>query len=50
MLSSMKKKIRFQMFLSQEQKDYLEARASHFGIAIVEYLRRLVDADRERNR
>lgn len=46
----MKRKIRFQMFLSEEQRKYVEERSAYFGIALVDFIRRLIDADREKNK
>ena len=46
----MKRKIRFQMFLSEEQRKYVEQRAEYFGIARVEFVRRLIDADKEKQK
>ena len=39
---------RFQMFWSDFHREYVEQRAAHYGISTVEYLRRLIDQDREK--
>lgn len=41
--------IRFQMLWSPAHRDYVMNKAEHFGITPVEYLRRLIDLDRERD-
>ena len=45
-IGGMKRKIRFQMYLSEPQKRHIERCAARLGIAMVDYLRRLIDADK----
>lgn len=41
--------VRFSIFWSEQHRDWVKARAAHFGIPPVEYIRRLIDRDREQH-
>lgn len=48
-LAHMKKNFeRFQMVWSAQQRQHVEEQAGRLGISMVDYVRRLVDADREK--
>lgn len=37
------------MFWSEQHREWVELRAAHYGISNVEYLRRIIDEDKERH-
>lgn len=43
----MMKKIRTNIHMSKQQRDHLKAHAKRYGISMSEYMRRVIDRDRE---